>query len=148
MAWEREIDGEFAQAMQAIGKVKKQCLTKQGLLGNNSACNKVARQLRERLVKVSTLATSPPIQDEILVYKAKRLGTLAQGGIELLDILQALSLNESGRLPRGSSLGEAIRQLQKLLRQLEIEKEVDKECSNSFFFVLLTGDCRRQNTYV
>jgi hypothetical protein len=112
-AWEREIGNEFARAMQAIGDVKKHCLTKAGLLGSDSACKEAAMQLREQLVKVSALATSPPTQDKILVYKAKRLGALARGGIQLLDTLQALSLAE---------IGKATKQLEELLRQLETAK--------------------------
>lgn len=111
--WEREIDGEFARAMQAMGEVREQCLTKEGLLGSSPACKEAVMQLRRRLVKLSALATSPPTQDEVLVYKAKRLGALARGGIRLLNTLRALPLSE---------IGEATRQLEELLRQLEGEK--------------------------
>ena len=111
--WEREIDGEFARAMQAMGQVREQCLTKEGLLGSSPTCKEAVMQLRERLEKVSALAASPPPQDEILVYKARRFGALARGGIRLLDTFRALPLAE---------IGEATKQLEELLRQLEGEK--------------------------
>jgi len=109
-AWERQIDGEFARAMQVMGEVREQCLTKEGLLGSGPACKKAVAQLRERLEKVSALAASVPTEAEGSVYKAKRLGALARGGIRLLDTLRALPLAE---------IGEATRQLEELLRQLE-----------------------------